>query len=103
MGNHNDWEPDETHRKTDDMLLYDVINRKKRYAVPGDMIQFHRGRYEQWGIYIGDGKVIQVTVRDFGNWFSNAFMGVGRIIETLGEDNRFRENNRRIFSRRARR
>ncbi|CAF0718841.1 unnamed protein product [Adineta steineri] len=85
MGNINDREPDETYRSNEDMLLYDVINRETRYAVPGDMIQFHRGGYEHWGIYIGNDKIIQVTVFDFGNAFLNALASIHRTIHTVGK------------------
>ena len=85
MGNVNDRQPDQTYRNDKDMLLWDVINNKRRYAERGDMIQYHRGRYEHWAIYIGDGRVVQVTVQEFGNPLKTAVVTVALAIATLGE------------------
>jgi cell wall-associated NlpC family hydrolase len=97
MGNFNDKEPDETYRNTSDMLLYDVINGKTRYAVPGDMIQFHRKHYEHWGIYIGHDKVIQVTVQNSDDRFIDLLTSVSRVIVTLGQQTAFAEITEEYF------
>ncbi|CAF1390920.1 unnamed protein product [Didymodactylos carnosus] len=89
MGNFNDRELDETYRDTRDMIWCDIVNKKVRKVVPGDMIQFHRGHYEHWAIYIGNGEVIQVEVK---------FIGYAEIMQlsvdyVLGPDGKARINN----------
>ncbi|CAM4835857.1 unnamed protein product [Rotaria magnacalcarata] len=89
MGNFNNRVPDETYTNPSDMKSYDVIKHVSRDAEPGDMIQYHRRDYEHWAIYIGNGKVIQATVRDFSNTFMNKFMPAMLTIITFGHQTTF--------------
>lgn len=84
MGNFNDRTPDETYLRRRDLVLYDVIYNRYREMEPGDMIQYHRGRYEHWAVYIGNGKVIQVTVHDFGGSVANTIVSISLAMNTLG-------------------
>ncbi|CAM4966162.1 unnamed protein product [Rotaria socialis] len=89
MGNFNDRVPHATYTNPSNMQLYDVIKHVWRDAEPGDMIQYHRIDYEHWGIYIGNDKVIQATVRDFGNTFMDKFMSAMVTIITFGRQTAF--------------
>ncbi|CAF3547253.1 unnamed protein product [Rotaria socialis] len=89
MGNFNDRVPHATYTNPSNMQLYDVIKHVWRDAEPGDMIQYHRIDYEHWAIYIGNDKVIQATVRDFGNTFMDKFMSAMVTIITFGRQTAF--------------
>lgn len=68
----------------------DVINR----ATPGDIIEFDRTIYSHFGVYIGDGKLVQVS----GGNFSSSSGSTGSTVNCqsvvqAANDNRCRLNN----------
>ncbi|CAF1437741.1 unnamed protein product [Rotaria sp. Silwood1] len=45
-----------------EVKLYDLITGQDRYVQPGDMIEFPRGNYNHWAVYVGNGNVIHLWI-----------------------------------------
>ncbi|XP_075426090.1 phospholipase A and acyltransferase 3-like [Ascaphus truei] len=53
---------------------------------PGDLIEFFRGVYQHWGIYVGNGYVVHLTDQDGWSSLSSAFGGTAVVRKDRLED-----------------
>ncbi|KAM3920557.1 phospholipase A and acyltransferase 3-like isoform 2-T2 [Leptodactylus fuscus] len=78
---------------------------KGSYPEPGDLVEFYRGVYQHWGVYVGDGKVVHLTTGLLGSSgsscsSSSSLPGVGKgmvkeeSLETVAGEDTYRVNNK---------
>jgi hypothetical protein len=62
-GSSNFVEHEDLEKNNDEFESYDSVIIK---AEPGDLLEFKRAGYCHWGVYVGDGEVVNVTLSKNG-------------------------------------